>query len=891
MAATLAALLVSAPVAFAQITAVEAGELQAEVSEEPWRLSLVDPRGAAVLTEHQGTGPGPAGTLGFRAAGVWRHATRVISSRREGSTYVAELATTDPLRGIEVRLSPGAEGVIELVARLVGPMDDIQALGIGFEGSVSERYLGFGERSNAVDQGGNVVENYVSDGPYQTEEYPFLNAFVPPWGLRERPDSTYFPIPWLLSDAGYGVLVDNPETSYFRLGTDAGAWSVEVVAVPEGEATAAPAPQELALRFFGGPKPADALRRFTAATGRQPAPAAPWLLGAWFQAKGDGEVEQIAAQREADVPVSVLQTYLHYLPCGEQRGVERRQPERTGAAHTVGVAITTYFNPMVCANYQPAFGLAKAAGALTRDRLGEPTLYRYGASPDDSNLVGQYDFFRDAGQDAYGNLLGEAIDDGYDGWMEDFGEYTPLDSVSGDGVDGTRAHNPYVTRYHCAAFDETRERRPQGIVRFQRSGWTGSAPCADVVWGGDPTTDWDFDGLRSAVRQALSVGMSGIGIWGSDIGGFFAIGQRRLTPELLTRWVQLGAVSTVLRTQANGVALPSKARPQVTDPDQLANWRRYAKLHTGLYPYLVAAIGDYRNSGLPVMRHMALAYPDDREAGGREDQFLFGPDLLAAPVLEPGARERALHLPSGRWVDLWRSVEYEEASGGLRLGRPRILDGPGEVTLPAPLEELPLAARAGSLLAMLPPDVDTLASYGEGAGLVKLADRRGALELLAFPRGTSSAGFYEGERLSSREGAGSWTLAVKGARPRRYSLQASMATLRDPIEPCRVTLNDRPLPSSAWRYDRARAVLSATFRTKAARLEASERCSRRRGAGGDAGRRRGQNQDPSTRRVRQPSGEAGSLPFTGLALSGLVLAALGLLGAGLILRRRTSSDP
>ncbi|MBA3305987.1 MAG: glycoside hydrolase family 31 protein, partial [Thermoleophilaceae bacterium] len=863
----------------------------------PWRLSLVDPQGGPVLTEHPGTGPGPTGTLGFRAAGVWRHATRVLSSRREGAAYVAELATTDPLRRIELRLRPDAEGVIELVAKLVGPTVDVQALGMGFEGRASERYLGFGERSNAVDQGGNVVENYVSDGPYQAEEYPFINAFAPPWGLRERPDSTYFPVPWLLSDAGYGVLVDNPETSYFRLGTDAGAWSVEVVAAPDGELTGAsvpPAPQELRLRFFAGPEPAGALRRFTAATGRQPPPAAPWLLGAWYQAKD--EVAQLAAQRKADVPVSVLQTYLHYLPCGEQQGVEAAQPERTGAAHAAGVAITTYFNPMVCANYQPAFGLAEAAGALTRSGLGRPTLYRYGASPEDSNLVGQYDFFRDAGREAYGELLGEAIGDGYDGWMEDFGEYTPLDSASGDGIDGTRAHNPYVTRYHCAAFDETRERRPEGVVRFQRSGWTGAAPCADVVWGGDPTTDFDFDGLRSSVRQALSIGVSGIGIWGSDIGGFFAIGQRKLTPELLTRWVQFGAVSTVMRTQANGVALPPKARPQVTDPDQLDNWRRYTKLHTALYPYLVAAIENYRGSGLPVMRHMALAYPKDREAGAREDQFLFGPDLLAAPVLDSGAREHAVYLPAGRWVDLWRSVEYTKGSGGLRLGRPRTLDGAREVTLPAPLEELPLAAKAGTLLAMLPPDVDTLAPYGEGEGLVKLSDRRGALELLAFPSGTSSAGFYYGERLRSSEGQGRWTLSVEGARTRRYSLQASMATLRDPIEPCQVTLDGNPLASSAWSYDSERAALSVAFRTRTGRLVASERCGRKQAAGGEEGPG---GREPAAEKLvadrgtgdtlgtRQPSDGDASLPFTGLGLGVLVLAALALLGSGLVLRGRT----
>ena len=81
-----------------------------------------------------------------------------------------------------------------------------------------ERYLGFGERSNAVDQRGGVVENYVSDGPFLAEEYPLINLFTPIWGLRDgHPESTYYPVPWLLSTAGYGVLVDDPRTSYFRL--------------------------------------------------------------------------------------------------------------------------------------------------------------------------------------------------------------------------------------------------------------------------------------------------------------------------------------------------------------------------------------------------------------------------------------------------------------------------------------------------------------------------------------------------------------------------------------------------------------------------------------------------------------------------------------------------
>ena len=672
----------------------DAGALGADVRADPWGLTLTDRDGEAVLAEHPGTGPGAAGTVGFRTAAGWSHATRVVSSRTEGGAYVAELATTDPSRSLEVRIAAAGDGEITFDARVLGDAAGVEAVGMGFGADPAERYLGFGERSNAVAQEG-VVENYVADGPYQEAEYPLINLFVPPWGIRERDDSTYFPIPWLLSSEGYGVLVDSPETSYFRLRSEAAdAWTVEVVAAPAGEAGAegAPPPDRISLRFFAGPEPADVVGRMSRSVGRQPMPQAPWVYGPWYQ-PDDDEREELAELARDDVPVSVLQTYTHYLPCGDQ--VTERERERTAAAHGAGVAITTYFNPMVCQNYTAAYDPAAASGALTRNRLGEPYIYRYGADPTDLFVVGQYDFFAEAGASAYAGRLDEAIADGYDGWMEDFGEYTPLDSVSAGGIDGSRAHNPYPTRYHCAAYDAVGD-APRPVVRFQRSGWTGAAPCAQVVWGGDPTTAWGFDGLRSALTQALTAGLSGISVWGSDIGGFFALGENALTPELLTRWIQLGAVSGVMRNQANGVAVPSKARPQPIDPDQIGNWRRYSKLRTQLYPYLVAAQKAYRKTGLPLMRHLILTEPGDRHAAQTDDQFMFGPDLLVAPVIEQGQTKRPVYLPHGRWIDLWRSAKYEERSGGLRLRAATVLKGNREASVPAPLEELPLLARAGA---------------------------------------------------------------------------------------------------------------------------------------------------------------------------------------------------
>jgi alpha-glucosidase (family GH31 glycosyl hydrolase) len=510
------------------------------------------------------------------------------------------------------------------------------------------------------------------------------------------------------------------------------------------------------------------------------------------------------------VPLSVAQTYTHYLPCEDQRGREQAERDRVSRFHREGLAVTTYFNPMICTDHT-RYGEAAASGALVRNALGEPYVYRY--STLESFVVSQFDFTTDAGRELYGRLLGEAMADGHDGWMEDFGEYTPLDARASDGSTGSALHNGYPTGYHCGALGAA----PRA-TRFVRSGWTGTARCAPVVWGGDPSVDWGFDGLRSVVTNGLTMGLSGVSTWGSDIGGFFALFENRLTPELLIRWIQVGAVSGVMRTQANGIRIPESERPQVWDSGIVRHWRRWAKLRTQLYPYLAAADRAYRRSGMPIMRHLALAHPGDAQAAGQEDEFLFGPDLLAAPVLDEGARTRDVYLPGGRWVDLWRSARYRSRDGGLSLRRARVLAGGRTVRLPAPLAELPLLARTGALLPLLPPDVDTLASYGDRAPVVSLRERRGRRVLLAFPRGRSSARLEDGGVLRSREGDGEWRLGIRSRRVRRWTIQASLATLRKPFRPCAVEASGGRLVR--WRYARRTRVLRAVLKTKGGTLVA-----------------------------------------------------------------------
>jgi alpha-glucosidase (family GH31 glycosyl hydrolase) len=798
------AALVAALPATAHAAVVRAGPLTARVSERPWELGLR--AGRLLLSEHPNRGGGRTGRLGVLSGGRWARGTRVIRSHRGPRGWASLLATTDPRVRIRVSVTRGREGGIHLGATIAGPRREaVQLFAIGFRASRGERYLGFGERSNAVNQRGRTIDNHVGEGPFLSGDYPVVAPTIPPWSLRRSADATYFPMPWLLSTRGYGVLSSNAEPSRFRLGSDTrGAWSFEV---------AAPA---MSLSFLAGPRPSDVLRRLTRLTGVQPAPAAPWVLGPWFQTghsnQEPDELGHVRSLRRGDAPVSAVETHMRYMPCGLDRGLEAQERARTDGFHREGLAALTYMREAVCQSYEAAWSEGVASKAFVRRPDGSPYTFDAfvgsGVTP-----LAMIDFARPAGSRLHDSLLARAVANGYDGWMEDYGEYVPPDAQAGD--DGAHAgpglHNEYPLLYHRSGMRFAR-RQQRPIVRFVRSGWTGVHRYAPIVWGGDPSTVWGFDGLRSSVTQALTMGLSGVGIWGSDVGGFFTITGDRLDRELLHRWIQFGAVSTVMRTKAEGIATPKSSRPQVWEPQTLPLWRRYAKLHTQLYPYIAAAVRHYRRAGLPVMRHLALAYPRDRRAAAADAEFLFGPDLLAAPVLEPGARTRRLYLPRGHWVDLWRSARYDSRSGGLRLGRARLMRGGRTVRLPAPLEELPLLVRAGALLPLLPADVDTLADYGAGGDAVRLADRRDRLDLLAFPSGRSAGALGPRGRWSSSLSPRAWTLALRAPGPRSFTIQAALPG----GAPRSVRIGRRALPRSRWSY-RA-GVLRASFRARSALL-------------------------------------------------------------------------
>ena len=796
----------AAPAPAAAEPRVEAGPLAARVGGGAFGLTLTQRRGAGLRL----TG------LAFRTPAGWSRATRVASSLRDGRTLRLRVATDDGAgRRLAVAVLPAGGGTIAVrVAPTGGRTADVAAVRATFAAPAGERYYGFGERADAVEHRGRDVEDYVSDGPFSAGSRAVTAATIPPWGFRARDDATYYPVPWMLSGRGYGVLVDDDATSTFHLGTAAaGSWDVEV---------AAPV---LALRIFAGPTPAGALARFTRATGRQPPAAAAWAYGPWLQT-GQPNAPPLADQiadldrlREADAPVSAAETQLRYLPCGLDRGNEDYEAQRVAYYHRQGLAVLTYVNPMLCASYDPLHAQAAAAGALQRTAAGSLAQFDAfvgGTGPAGFTVqpVGQFDFSRPAGSEVYASVLRRLAATGHDGWMEDFGEYTPPVAVDARGRTGTALHNAYPREYHCAAARIAASLgRP--VVRFQRSGWTGAARCADDVWGGDPTTTFGL--RRPLLRREVRPGHGPVRHQPVGL-GHRGLQHDRRRPEADPR--AAAAVDRVRRgvrgdaDQEVGPRDPGLHAPAGVGP---GDRRHLAPLHQAAHR-AVPLPGRGRR-GVPPYRPAAHARPRPRRpprpAGRRgRREFRFGPDLLAAPVLAAGARSRAVYLPRGRWLDVGRSVTYDASGdGALHLARAFTLRGGRTVRARAPIGELPLYVRAGAVLPLLPSDVSTLSPYG--TGVVRLADRRGSLRLLAFPRGRSTAGMFATERVTSLATAGRWSLAVRGARTRHYALEASTTDLRGTrggaFAPCRLAVGAHALPRRAWHFDVRRRVWTASF--------------------------------------------------------------------------------
>jgi alpha-glucosidase len=271
------------------------------------------------------------------------------------------------------------------------------------------------------------------------------------------------------------------------------------------------------------------------------------------------------------------------------------------------------------------------------------------ATPDFTNPA-TYDYVGSAFRDMIGRV-------GMDGFMADFGEWAPLDGVYASGADPRVEHNLFPLRWHAAWRRTLDELRPDGdYVVFARSGFTGVHRFAQVYWVGDQEADFSpFDGLPTVIPAMLTLGISGIPFVTHDVAGFSGGPS---TKELTMRWTELGAFSPILRTHDGNKRDENWAWDE--DEETIAHFARMAKVHERLGPELRSLAEEAARTGAPIVRHLVLVYPADRESARTHDEFLLGDRLLVAPVVTAGARSRRVYFPPGSaWYNVWTGVRFE----------------------------------------------------------------------------------------------------------------------------------------------------------------------------------------------------------------------------------------
>ena len=248
---------------------------------------------------------------------------------------------------------------------------------------------------------------------------------------------------------------------------------------------------------------------------------------------------------------------------------------------------------------------------------------------------------------------------GIDGWMADFGEYLPTDVKLFNGVSPMLEHNHWPALWARCNYEAVAESGKLGeAVFFMRAGATGSQKYCPLLWAGDQSVDFSrHDGLGTTITAALSAGMCGCGLSHSDIGGYTSLFGNRRTKELFLRWAEMAVFTPVVRTHEGN--RPDENFQVYDDEDALKQFARLAKIHVALKPYLKQLVEENATRGLPVQRPLFVHYPEDRAAYHIQTEYLFGRELLVAPVLEKEVCKWRVYLPQDSWVHLWSGAEFD----------------------------------------------------------------------------------------------------------------------------------------------------------------------------------------------------------------------------------------
>ncbi len=621
----------------------------------------------------------------------------------------------EPLR-LSIARSEAAQSVAVTTLEL-GVQDKSVAVRAGI--APDEHVYGLGEKTGWLDK--------------RHRRYRMCNTdvlLVRPEGIGISTDPLYASFPFFIvhGQAGsYGIFVDNTEFTTFdftRAGEPDGGYEF-----------AAPAPV-LTFYVMVGPTLPEVLRQYTALTGRMPLPAL-WTLG-YHQCRWgyrtEADFRAIARElRARNFPADAVWFDIDYMDGYRVFTWDKQRfpapAQLLADLKAQGLRGITIVDPGV--KVDPNYALyreGQAGGHFVRHPDGKE--YNGNVWPGLSALP---DFHHTAARQWWAGHVRQWMDEtGLAGLWNDMNEPAvtdvsgPLDGAlhAGGKLPHPAARNTYALQMaratHAGLIAQAPDSRPFVLTRAAFSG----AQTVTAQWGGDNSALWEH--LSGSLPMLVNMGLSGMPFVGVDIGGF----ATDTHAELLARWFQAGAFYPFCRNHAMSGTNPHE--PWAFGPEIEAICRRYIELRYRLLPYTYNLFRAAALTGAPIMRPLAWHYPQDAATFNLSDQFLFGPDLLVAPVVAPGVTARAVYLPRGDWYR-WGAAD------------PAPVHGPGHVLADAPLAELPLYVRGGAILPMWPVAAHTGAIARE------------ALELHLWP-GRGELEYYEDDGLTQAYTRGEFRL-------------------------------------------------------------------------------------------------------------------------------------
>jgi len=425
--------------------------------------------------------------------------------------------------------------------------------------------------------------------------------------------------------------------------------------------------EPLELVVFHGPTPLEVIAQHGEEVGR-PAPPPEWAWGLWVSAQGgrDAVLADVARLEAEGIPFSAVwsQDWTGVrMNLGGGFGVQYRwnadlehYPDLGGMIeelHTRGYRFLAYANPFIDPNLPDHFDAMSDGGLLVHRADGTP--YTFTAP---NEVSSHPDLTNEATREYVRNELIEMVSGlEIDGWMADFGEWTPIDAVLSNGEDPRAFHNRFPLEWHRVNREAMDAARPTGDwALFGRSGWTGVQRYSMIHWIGDQEATWsERDGLPTVVPAMINLGLAGVPYVTHDIGGFSGGPS---TSELYLRWIELGAFTPIMRTHEGN-------RRDVnhnwdTDAETIAHFRRFALVHDALRDEFVRWSAEAQVSGVPLVRHLMLEFPEDRASWLVHDEYMLGDTLLVAPILHEGEVSRSVYFPAGaQWFDVWTGDMHE----------------------------------------------------------------------------------------------------------------------------------------------------------------------------------------------------------------------------------------